>query len=71
MPAFSEEQALQLPRSFVLGGDPPKAYLAGKELAKLPWRPLLEVSLMLGLIFHFTKKKLGGWEDLLKEYVVS
>ncbi|CAK9032739.1 unnamed protein product [Durusdinium trenchii] len=39
------EQALQLPRSFVLGGDPPKAYLAGREVAKLSWRPLLEVAL--------------------------
>ena len=46
-----QEQALQLPRSFVLGGDPPKAYLAGKEVGKLPWRPLLEVSLMLGGFF--------------------
>ena len=29
-------------------GDPPKAYLAGKEVAKLSWRPLLEVTLILG-----------------------
>jgi len=53
----------------VLGGDPPKAYLAGKEVAKLPWRPLLEVSLMLGGFFKGTaptptsKTKTLGGED--------
>ena len=31
-------------------GDPPKAYLAGKEVAKLSWRPLLEVTLILGCV---------------------
>ena len=46
------ELAYQLPRSFVVGGDPPKAYMGGKELAKITWRPLLEctVGTVLGLV---------------------
>eukprot|EP00435_Cladocopium_sp_Y103_P010477 s1104_g2.t1 len=55
------EQALQLPRSLVLGGDPPKAYLAGKEVAKLSWRPLLEVTLknVLGVLLEMTADHLS------------
>ncbi|CAE7679866.1 spoVK [Symbiodinium sp. KB8] len=46
------ELAHQLPRSFVVGGDPPKAYMGGRELAKISWRPLLEciVGAELGVV---------------------
>mmetsp|Transcript_71263 Transcript_71263/g.202020 ORF Transcript_71263/g.202020 Transcript_71263/m.202020 type:complete len:630 (-) Transcript_71263:15-1904(-) len=38
------ENAASLPRSFVAGGDLPRAHLGGKELGKLSgWRPLLDV----------------------------
>jgi len=38
------ENASGLPRSFILGGDLPKAYLGGREIAKVTgWRPLLDV----------------------------
>mmetsp|Transcript_19695 Transcript_19695/g.59933 ORF Transcript_19695/g.59933 Transcript_19695/m.59933 type:complete len:660 (+) Transcript_19695:3-1982(+) len=39
------EMARQLPRSFVVGGDLPRAYLSGRELCKvLGWRPLFDVA---------------------------
>lgn len=38
------ESASQLPRSFVVGGDLPKALLGGREVGKVQgWRPLLDV----------------------------
>lgn len=57
----------------MLGGDPPKAYLAGKEVAKLPWRPLLEVSLMLGLGNADTSPKQNLEDKIIKRcgYVVK
>jgi len=38
--------ARQLPRSFVVGGDLPRAYLAGKEHSRISsgWRPLFDLS---------------------------
>eukprot|EP00928_Gymnodinium_smaydae_P092493 TRINITY_DN7637_c0_g1_i1.p1 TRINITY_DN7637_c0_g1~~TRINITY_DN7637_c0_g1_i1.p1 ORF type:complete len:671 (-),score=167.49 TRINITY_DN7637_c0_g1_i1:51-2063(-) len=39
------ETAAELSRAFVLGGDLPRAYLAGSDLGKVTgWRPLLELS---------------------------
>jgi len=39
------EMARQLPRSMVIGGDLPRAYVAGREHSKVSgWRPLFEVS---------------------------
>jgi len=38
------EMARNLPRAFVVGGDLPRVYLAGKELSKVTgWRPLFDV----------------------------
>ena len=36
----------------MVGGDPPKAYMGGRELAKIAWRPLLEciVGAELGVV---------------------
>lgn len=54
------EQASQLPRALVLGGDPPKAFLGDKELQKLTtWRPLLDVSekTLLGALLEMPQQQ--------------
>ncbi|CAJ1432279.1 unnamed protein product, partial [Effrenium voratum] len=69
------ENASGLPRSLILGGDPPKAYLGGKEIAKLSWRPLLECALgtVLGLALDMEEDKLrvSVYQDGAQKCVVE
>ncbi|CAE8663927.1 unnamed protein product, partial [Polarella glacialis] len=55
------EMARQLPRSFVVGGDLPRAYLGGVELRKVSgWRPITDVQVgtVLGVLLEVEAKRL-------------